>query len=97
MVSDAELKRLIELGRQRREAMTPEEREAEHRAQARSFVIAEAGFGSDADEAAYRDALSRKDTETLARLDAKSAERMRVARQIVDERYPLPAPVPGGG
>jgi uncharacterized protein (DUF1015 family) len=68
------------------DAMTPEERRAMHQAQARSFVIAEAGFGSDADEAAYRQALADNDTKTLARLDAEAAERQRMARTYLEQR-----------
>jgi len=43
-------------------------------------------MGSDADEAAYRDALARGDEQTLQRLDHEAAERIRVATKIVDER-----------
>lgn len=50
--------------------------EAELKAQRDSFVRAEVGFGSDADEAAYRAALVESDTETLARLSAEADARM---------------------
>ena len=53
--------------------MTPEEIEA----QRKSFARAEMGFGSDADEAAYRAALDANGTEELARLDAEAEERMK--------------------
>ncbi len=57
-------------------AMTPAEQARMRQRQRRSFVRAEIGFGSDADEAAYRAALARGDTEEMARLDAESKERI---------------------
>lgn len=50
--------------------------EAEIAAQRDSFVRAEMGFGSDADEAAFRAALEAGDTEALSRLEAASQARM---------------------
>jgi hypothetical protein len=47
----------------------------ELRAQRRSWVAAESGFGSDADEAAYRAAYERGDTTEMARLDAEAEKR----------------------
>lgn len=52
--------------------MTP----AEVAAQRRSYVRAEIGFGSDADEAAYRAALVAGSTAALARLEAEAQARM---------------------
>lgn len=60
--------------------MTPEER----RAQRRSMVAAEAAFGSDADEAAYRDALARGDAAEAARLNAEAEARRQQALAIMD-------------
>jgi hypothetical protein len=45
-------------------------------AQCKSLARAEAGFGSDADEAAYRAALVAGDDETISRLDAEAAARV---------------------
>lgn len=67
------LLRLIEAAKARK--MTPEERDA----QCRSFVRGQLGFGSDADEAAYRDALAKGDTPALARLEAEAQARMSAA------------------
>lgn len=58
-------------------AMTPEQLREMHRQQAESFARAEAGFGSDADEAAYAAALRDGDQEALTRLEAESQERIR--------------------
>jgi hypothetical protein len=68
-------------------AMTPAERRAMWDAQRRGYVRAEAGFGSDADESAYRAAHARGDTEALARLDAESEARMQMADRIMEERH----------
>ena len=64
----------------RNHVMTPEER----RSQRRSFVLGEAGMGSDADEAAYRRALEARDEEALARLDAESELRVARAEKWLD-------------
>lgn len=48
------------------------------------FARAEAGIGGDADELAYRAALTRSDTEEMARLDAESQQRM----AAFDARFP---------
>ncbi len=63
--------------------MSPEERMT----QRRSWVRAEAGFGSDADEAAMRRALEDGDVEALAKLRAESEARMRMADSVMDETY----------
>lgn len=70
------------------EAMTPEQRREMYREQARSFVRGEAGMGSDADEAEYAEALRAGDKETLARLDAEAAERVRRAEEVLDRQEP---------
>ena len=63
-------------------AMTPEQRAEMHSAQAASWARAEAGFGSDADEAEYRDAFRRGDGEALARLNAESTARVKALQSI---------------
>jgi len=63
-------------------AMTPEQRAEMHRAQSASWARSEAGFGSDADEAAYRDAFRRGDGEALARLNAESTARVKALQSI---------------
>jgi hypothetical protein len=52
------------------------EQRLDQQRQRHSFARAEAGIGSDADELAYRAALSRGDTEEMTRLDAGSQQRM---------------------
>lgn len=60
--------------------MTPEEIAA----QRRSFARAEAGFGGDKDEAAYREALAAGDKAALARLEAESREKIKHAEALAD-------------
>jgi glutamyl/glutaminyl-tRNA synthetase len=81
-----ELKKLIEDGRAFVDSLSPDEKREMIRKQAESFVRAEAGFGSDADEAEYAKALRDGDTEKLARLNAESAERVLRAQAIMDRK-----------
>ena len=67
-------------------AMPPAEQRAMIEAQKRSYVIAEAGFGSDADEAAYRAARESGDPARIAEEEAKSAARMEAARKFMEDR-----------
>lgn len=62
---DEELKQLLAKAKERWEALTPAEQEAELRAQRDSWVRAEMAFGSDADEAAYRQELYGREQERL--------------------------------
>ena len=55
---------------------------AELEAQRRSYVRAEAGFGSDADERAIRDAMARGDKAEIKRLDMEAE-----ARTAAVDRY----------
>lgn len=54
--------------------MTPEEAAA----QRWSFVVGEAGFGSDADERAYREAIAREDVLEIQRLEHEAIRRMEI-------------------
>lgn len=74
---------LIERAKAAWAAMSPAERGAMVEPQRQSFARAEAGFGSDADEAAYERALRMGDKETIGRLDAEA--RARVARVMSAE------------
>ena len=76
MTDQLNLAALIAASVARYKAMTQEERRAHDLAQKESFVRAEVGFGSDADEAAYRDAYRSGDTETLRRLQAEETARL---------------------
>jgi len=58
--------------------------EEELRIQRRNHVASEAAWGSDADEAAYRDALTRNDKEEIARLDKEAEHRRQRAIKIID-------------
>ena len=57
---------------------------AEREAQRRSYVRAEMGFGSDADEAAMRAAVARGDKAEIARLEREAEARMAAADQYFD-------------
>lgn len=58
---------------------------AELEAQRRSYVRAEAGFGSDADERAMRDAMARGDKAEIKRLDMEAEARMAAVDRYFDE------------
>jgi hypothetical protein len=57
------------------EAMTPAERHTMIASQRRRYLISEAAFGSEEDEAAYRSALISNDQVALNRQRAESSER----------------------
>jgi hypothetical protein len=65
---------------ERYERMSPVERAEMWEAQKRSFIIGEAGFGSDRDEPEYRAAVDRGDATEIARLDSEAEKRMADAR-----------------
>ena len=73
---DALLQHWIDEARARTAAMTPAERRAMTKAQALTFARAEVGFGTDAAEAEYREAVRTGDTKTQARLDAEATARL---------------------
>ncbi len=66
--------------------MTPEQREEMHREQRRSFIRAEAGFGSDRDEAEYAEALSSGNKIKLAELEANAKARIDFVDKWMAER-----------
>lgn len=70
---------------ERYERMSPAEKAAMWEAQKRSFVIGEAGFGSDRDEALYRVAFEAGDAEEMARLDAEAETRMADVRALLGD------------
>lgn len=70
---------------ERAKAMTPTEREAMYRAQRRSFMRAEASFGSDADETAYSRAIAHGDEAEIARLEAEASARVDTVDKYLDE------------
>ena len=59
--------------------------EEELRAQRRSWILGEASFGSDKDEALYRAALSRDDKAEMARLDAEAEKRRQSAQKYIEK------------
>jgi glutamyl/glutaminyl-tRNA synthetase len=81
-----DLDKLIRESKAYVDSLTPEQKREMIRKQAESFVRAEAGFGSDADEAEYAKALHDGDTEKLARLNAEAAERVLRVQTIMDRR-----------
>lgn len=80
VIHNEELAKAIREAVERYERMSPAEKKAMWEAQKRSFVIGEAGFGSDRDEAEYRVAVERGDATEIARLDAEAEKRMADAR-----------------
>ena len=69
--------------------MTPQERAEMYRAQRRSFMRAEASFGTDADERAYSRAVAHGDEKEIARLKADAeAQKKSIApkkkRRVLD-------------
>ena len=79
---EAALKEAVEAVRR----MAPEDQAAMWEAQRRSFVRAEVGFGSDADEAAYYAAIRRGDHAEVARLKAEQDDRL----AAFDAAWPAP-------
>ncbi len=62
-------------------ALPPEKQAEVFRAQRRSFVIAEAGFGSDRQEAEYSQAVADGDADKIALLDKQAEWRMDATRR----------------
>lgn len=58
----------------------------EAKAQRKGYVLAEAAFGSDRDEANYRRALELEDKEELLRLDREASERVKRAERYLSEQ-----------
>lgn len=61
--------------------------EEELQAQRRSWVAGEASWGSDKDEAEYRQAYERGDKETMKRLDKKGEKRRQRALDCIDDNH----------
>jgi hypothetical protein len=90
MTSSDDLAKLIAEANARFDALTPEQKRAHREEQRRSYLRAEAAFGSDADEAAYRAALASDDKTALVALEAQAVERMSaVDRYLKDEKEGL--------
>ncbi|KRS15672.1 hypothetical protein XM52_22815 [Roseovarius indicus] len=70
---------------ERVKAMTPEERAAMHQAQKRSFMRAEASFGSDEDERAYSRAVAHGDEAEIARLEAEASARVDAVESLLSD------------
>lgn len=67
-----------------RRAINRKPKKGEHAAQRRSWILAEASMGSDADERAYCKALFENDTATLERLRTEAAARVERAKELLD-------------
>lgn len=77
MTGRPDLDRLLAESKAAVAAMTPEQRREMMEAQRRSWARGEVGIGSDADEAAYSQALRDGDQEAVARLQAESDARVK--------------------
>lgn len=80
-----QLKALIEQSTARYNAMTPEEKQAMHRAQKASFIRGEAGFGSDAEEAEMAAALASGDAARINAAKGKEAARVALSEDYIRE------------
>ena len=76
MTDRPNLDRLIRESIEEFNRMSPEDQEKMLAAQRRSYVRAEMGFGSDADEAAMAAAIRAGDSAEIARLEAEADARM---------------------
>lgn len=79
-----ELAKLIEDAKRRWSAMAPQKRAEMHEAQRRSYITAEAGFGSDEEEAEYAAAIASGDPARIAAVKAAEEVRMAAARAILE-------------
>lgn len=77
-----DLQKLINASIASMKKMTPAQLADMRRAQMESYGRAEAGFGSDADEAAYSAALSNGDPQALQRLNAESDVRVQEYKRL---------------
>ena len=82
------LQHMIERARDRVAAMSPAELAEMLDAQRRSFVRAEAGFGSDADEAAYSRAIIQGDRNEIAGLEAEASARVDAVNVCIAQKGP---------
>ena len=87
---DDNLERLISAARERVAAMTPQERAEMIRQQQRSYAIAEARFGSDADEAALAAAHRAGDQARIQQLNAEADARAARAEQYFNAIWATP-------
>jgi hypothetical protein len=87
-VERPDLDELVRRAQERWDKLVPAQRREMERLQKRSWIVCEAGFASDEDEAAFKAALDAGDWETVARLTAASRERMRLAGERFDQEYP---------
>lgn len=81
----ADLQQMLTDAVERFKTMTHAERAAMYRAQRLSFMRAEASFGSDADEAAYRRAIAHGDEAEIARLEAEASARIDAVDKYLNE------------
>jgi hypothetical protein len=82
------LEELLKKASARWEQMSPEEKEKMLREQRRNYVLAEAEFGSDADEAAFAKALADDDKTEIERLNAAALQRRNAAHQwLIENGY----------
>jgi hypothetical protein len=82
---DDPLKALIEEAVARYEAMSPEQKRDMHRAQRASYIRAEAGFGTDAEEAEMAAALASGDADRIAQAKGREEARVALAEEYIRE------------
>lgn len=82
-VQEVTLEEMLEHARTAWDQMSDEEKRHMQQEQRKSFVRAEAGFGSDADEAAYREAYEAGDMDAIKRLEEESQARIAEAEKYL--------------
>lgn len=85
MTDTDNLRHLIDEAKRRYTAMSPEQKRAMHRAQMASYIRAEAGFGSDAEEAEYAAALASGDPDRIAAAKGREEARVALAEDYIRE------------
>lgn len=80
-----DLDKLIRDAVSRYDAMSPEQKRAMRRAQMASYIRAEAGFGSDAEEAEMAAALTSGDPDRIAAAKGREEARVALAEEYIKQ------------
>jgi hypothetical protein len=84
-MSNDELVELVRKAMAKFDALPPQVQAELRRKQRTSFVLAEAGFGSDKDEADYRAAVLANDAKRVAELESKARQRVARAKEAIEK------------